>query len=155
MEGASEWTEVLRGARPRRGRQQLQPTLVANKFHALQEVDDETTENALWRTRPELQERVHRVLRELRWHRVETGATTLRPDVDILAVDTAEAVKAFLSFDVPEHPSGLAAPRATLAPLWNRISLTRLRMQGAKVWYATVRSLDGLHTSAAGVEGTP
>ena len=65
MEGASEWTEVLRGARPRRERQQLQPTLVANKFHALQEVDDETTESAPWRTRPELQERVHRVLREL------------------------------------------------------------------------------------------
>eukprot|EP00976_Prorocentrum_cordatum_P092783 1189094-Prorocentrum_minimum.AAC.3 len=97
MKGAGEWTEVLRGARPRRGRQQQQPTLVANKFHALQEVDVEDTEMASWRTRPEQQERVHRVLRELRWHRVETGATTLRPDDDILAVDTAEAVKAFLS----------------------------------------------------------
>eukprot|EP00959_Pyramimonas_sp_CCMP1952_P234015 4890239-Pyramimonas_sp.AAC.1 len=82
MKGASEWTEVLRGARQRRGRQQQQPTL---------EVDVEVTEIASWRTRPEQQERVHRVLRELRWHRVETGATTLRPDDDILAVDTAEA----------------------------------------------------------------
>eukprot|EP00959_Pyramimonas_sp_CCMP1952_P364348 7629839-Pyramimonas_sp.AAC.1 len=75
MKGVGEWTEVLRGARPRRGREQQQPTLVANKFHALQEVDVEDTEIASWRTRPEQQEQVHRVLRELRWHRVETGAT--------------------------------------------------------------------------------
>ena len=37
MGGSSEWTEVLRGARPRRGSQQLQPTVVFNHFHALQQ----------------------------------------------------------------------------------------------------------------------
>eukprot|EP00959_Pyramimonas_sp_CCMP1952_P425402 8911052-Pyramimonas_sp.AAC.1 len=68
-----------------------------------------------------------------------------RPADDISTADTAEAVKAFLASDVPEYPSGLAVPTATLAPLWNRISLTRLRMQGAKVWFATVRTLDGKH----------
>ena len=144
-EGAGGWTRVQRGARPSGGRQQQQPIVVANKYFALQEDEEVDTEVAAWRTRPEQRERVHRVLRELRWHRVETGATISWPDVDILAADTAEAVKAFLSSDVPEYPSGLAAPGATLAPLWNRISLTRLRMQGAKAWFATVRSVDGRH----------
>ena len=118
---------------------------MANQYSVLQELEEVDTEVAAWRTRPEQRERVHRVLRELRWHRVETGASTAWPDVDICDADTAEEVKAYLSSDVPEYPVGLAAPGATLAPLWNRISLTRLRMQGAKAWFATVRSVDGRH----------
>ena len=145
MGGSSEWMEVRRGARPRRGSQQQQPTVVFNQFSALQQEYEMTDEIAPWRTRPEQRERVHRVLRELRWHRVVTGSNMQRPADDILTADTAEAVKAFLASDVPEYTSGLADPTATLAPLWNRISLTRLRMQGAKVWFATVRTLDGKH----------
>ena len=53
MKGAGEWTVVVRGAHQRRGRQQQQPTLVANKFSILREVDMEDTELASWRTRPE------------------------------------------------------------------------------------------------------
>eukprot|EP00959_Pyramimonas_sp_CCMP1952_P455424 9471528-Pyramimonas_sp.AAC.1 len=72
-----------------------------------------------------MRERVHRVLRELRWHHLKSGATTQSPADDILTVDTAEAAKFFLSSDVPEYPSGLASPCATLAPLWDRIALAR------------------------------
>ena len=65
MKGGGEWTVVVRGAHQRRGRQQQQPTFVANQFSILGEVDIVDTELASWRTRPEQQERVHRVLREL------------------------------------------------------------------------------------------
>jgi len=117
----------------------------ANPFAVLAiEAQVEAT-SAPWRQKADLRERLHRVMHELRWHRIRTEARAPEQAPDILAVDDAESAKAVLAAHVPDTPAGYGDLTSPASPLWDRISLTRLRFQGAKAWYAVLRSINGAH----------
>jgi len=98
-----------------------------------------------WRDRPQDQDRVLRLLRELEEWFEYTGKERYVPETPLEEVDSAEDVKQYMLRHGPSRQTGFGCRSGPDSPLWDRISLHRLRTRGHRHWFAVVRSLDMQH----------
>jgi hypothetical protein len=98
-----------------------------------------------WRDDRRQRERVHRVCLEMAMYRHQTGRQPVTHGTTPADADSAEDVKGHLSLLQPLSALGYLHRGTAADPLWDRISLHRLRVRGRRHWFAVVHTLDGLH----------
>ena len=92
-----------------------------------------------WRGLSRLRKKVWRVLQEMRWWYQRSGKLT-RAEGELEEADTAESLKHWLLFYMPDNEESLADQSATASSLWDRLVLVKLRVQGHRSDFVEVYS---------------